>query len=137
MGTRGRAWQLISAVLLTVTVAWMAAPTYPMAWMTDPSLSPEDHVTYHSWLDPLILGYAGFHASVTFIAATIAAALAWYGFAVRDPRRTPSWWAVAAVVVLVGWSAVLGAFGWSQALVVALLLVGAATAVLAARRARA
>lgn len=128
-------WQVASAVVLTAVVAWTIAPTYPMNWMGDPNTGADGPVTFHSWLSPMPFGYGAFHASLTAVCAIVAAAGAWYGFAVKRARRTPAWWALAGVVILAVWSAVLGNWSVQHTVTLAGLLVGAALVLYAARRA--
>ncbi|HMR13668.1 MAG TPA: hypothetical protein PKE42_08045 [Arachnia sp.] len=126
-------WQVASAVLLTAVVVWTLAPTYPMVWMADPNSGLEDPTTYHSWIFGPPFGFGAFHAPLTFLCALVAAGGAWYGVAVKRPRRAPAWWALAGAVILVGWSAVLSSFQWQQAVALFGLLCGAGAALLAAR----
>ena len=126
--------QIASAVLLTLAVFWMIAPTYPMEWLIDPSYGEANPVTYHSWLDPMVFGYGGFHAPVTALCGAIAAIGAWLGVVRRRPGRTPSWWALAGVALYLGWLLVLRNFLPLEAVPLVLLTAGAGAGLLAARR---
>lgn len=123
-------WQVASAVLLTAVVVWTLAPTYPTHWEGSDGYGGTN---YHSWIDPLLFGYAHFHAIPTVVCAAIAAGGAWYGLAVRRTRRAPAWWALAGAIILVGWELVLSSFEWQQAVALVGLLGGAGAALLAAR----
>lgn len=122
-----REWQWGAAITLTAAVVWMALPTFPMSWVVEP-LPDARVVTWHSWFDPLVLGYAMFHAPATALAATGAAVIAWVGLATRRPRPAMMWWAVAAAAVLVAGSAVTATLAWPHAVALGLLVAGASSA---------
>ena len=124
--------QLGAAVSLTGAVAWMFAPTYRMTWaaLTDPN-----PVSLHSWLDPLVWGYGGFHAPVTVLCGVVAAIGAWIGGFSRRVNRFPAWWALAGALVFVSWAAVLGHIDALQVVPLLLLAAGAAGCLMAAHRA--
>lgn len=119
----GRSGSRLAAVLVTGAVVWMAAPTHPMRWATEP-------VTWHSWLDPLLLGYGHLHAPLTFAAAVVAGVAAWTGVAAEIPRAPSPWPALVAGAILVCGSILVSSYGWSQLLVLVLLVA----AVVAGRR---
>lgn len=128
-------WQVASAVVLTAVVVWTIAPTYPMEWMGDPNTGAAGPVTFHSWFSPMPFGYGAFHAPLAALCAAISAIGAWLGVYWRKPSRVPAWWALAGVVILVGWSFVISSWGWQVVAAWIALLVDAALALSAARRA--
>jgi hypothetical protein len=127
-----RAWQWSCAAALTAAVVWMVLPTFPMNWMVDPA--PYGRLTtWHSWLNPLVPGYGGFHAPVTALASTVAAIIAWVGLATRRPRTAAIWWAVAAAAALAAGSVLLATFEWPHAVALGLLVAGVIAAWCAVR----
>lgn len=120
---------------LTAAVVWMALPTYPMTWMVDP-VPTGTLVTWHSWFDPLVLGYTLFQGPVIALLGTVAAVIAWVAVATRRMHPAAGWTALAAAVVLVLGSVAGLPLAWSHAVVLGLLLLGALWVWRASRAAR-
>lgn len=128
-------WQVASAVLLTLTSAWMLAPTYAIAVGVDPALMPDGLVTRHSWVDPFLLaGAAQFTALPAALCALIGAVVAWLAVPTGRTGRAPAWWALTGAAFTLG-SQLFSAVGWGPWVALVLLVAGAATGLLAARRA--
>ncbi len=85
--------QWAAVALSTVAVVWMLAPTFPMTWGISPT---ETLVTWHSWADPLALGYALF-SPVVLAAAVVAAVVGWAGALRRRATFAPMVCCVIAV----------------------------------------
>ncbi len=75
--------QFSAAILSMLTVVWMLAPTFPMVWAPDPGTTT---ITWHSWADPLTLGYL-ILPPVVLLGVVVAAVAGWYGVV----RRRAGW----------------------------------------------
>ncbi len=72
MASAARTWQLAATALSLAAVVWMLAPTFPMTW-AGAAPGAEGPTTWHSWADPLTMGYLLFPPLV--LAATLVAAI--------------------------------------------------------------
>lgn len=127
-------WQVACAASLTLAVAWMLAPTHAVGIGVDPALVPEGLTAYHSWADPFLFGNGVFTALPALLCAVVAAVGAWLALLARRTRRVPAWWGLAGAVLVVA-SALVAGFGWGHGVALVLLAAGAATGLIAARRA--
>ena len=124
--------QWAAVALSTVAVVWMLAPTFPMTWGISPT---ETLVTWHSWADPLALGYALF-SPVVLVAAVVAAVVGWLGALRRRATFAPAVCCLVAVGLASLLFAIIGLHALSIVPVVLLLLSGALQWI-AVRRSRA
>ncbi len=72
MASTARMWQIVAMALSLAAVVWMLAPTFPMTW-AGAAPGAQGPTTWHSWADPLTMGYLLFPPLV--LATTLIAAI--------------------------------------------------------------
>lgn len=122
-----RRWQVISGVALVGALVVMMCPTWPAAWGVDPALEPTEVMSYHRWMDLLLVGYAHFGPMLGWLCTTVATVLVAIPFLRGTRTRAPFRWIIATLVLTVAAEvsmAPVHRLGWSW-LAFGLMLVAA------------
>lgn len=129
--------QIVTVALLGCATALMIAPTYPAVWGVQAGDgTPGTTTTYHSWADPLLLGYGHWNGLLALICTAVATGIAVYLLVQKRPQIQVTVWAVmGTVIALIGALIFRLPMSWAW-VAIAAAAAGAVTGWLAARPAK-